>query len=155
VTAKVSATAVRKGDAISIKAEVKNADTAPKARLRVVLTEDWVRYKGGNGIRYHRNVVRAMPGGADGFGGDPKGFEKDYTIDLAKLRTDLAKSLDDFATKNDVTFPSAQRPMRLEDLHVVRVPAERRHGRGARDDARAGPRREVNPQTMPPSPRTS
>ena len=117
VTAKVSATAVRKGDTISIKTEVK--DAAPKAKLRVVLTEDWVRYKGGNGIRYHRNVVRAMPGGADGIAVDPKGFEKDMTIDLAKLRTDLGKSLDDYSEKSDRPFPSPQRPMRMQDLHVV------------------------------------
>ena len=121
-TYKVAATAVRKGDTITIKGEVQGAGDAKKAKLRFVLSEDWVRYKGGNGVRYHRNVVRAMPGGADGFGGDPKGFEKEVTVDLAKLRTDLNESLDAFAVKaakEDVAFPSPQRPMRLQDLHVV------------------------------------
>ncbi|HEX3313968.1 MAG TPA: hypothetical protein VHR72_03700 [Gemmataceae bacterium] len=117
-TAKVTATATRKGDAISIKAEVKSGETG-KVKLRVMLTEDWIRYKGSNGVRYHRNVVRAMPGGVEGFGGNPKGFDKELTIDLAKLRTDLSASLDAFATKEEVRFPSAQRPMRLQNLHVV------------------------------------
>ena len=117
-TAKVTASATRKGDAISIKADVKSGETG-KVKLRIALTEDWIRYKGSNGVRYHRNVVRAMPGGAEGFGGDPKGFSKELTIDLAKLRTDLAASLEAYATKEEVRFPSAQRPMRLENLHVV------------------------------------
>ena len=121
VTAKVTATANRTGDKIAIKAGVSFDGPAPKAKLRVVLTEDWVRYKGGNGIRYHRNVVRAMPGGPDGVGGgaDAKGFDKEMTVDLTKLRTDLLGSLNAYAEKMERTFPSTQRPMRMQDLHVV------------------------------------
>jgi hypothetical protein len=119
VTAKVTATATRKGDKVSIKAEVKSEGDAPKAKLRIVLTEDWVRYKGSNGIRYHRNVVRAMPGGPDGFGVSPKGIEKELTVELPKLRTDLLTSLDAYAEKMLANFPNAQRPMRMQDLHVV------------------------------------
>ncbi len=32
--------------------------------LRFVLAEDRIRYTGGNGLRYHHMVVRAIPGGA-------------------------------------------------------------------------------------------
>jgi hypothetical protein len=122
VTYKIAATAVRKGDVITIKGSVEGAGDAKKAKLRFVLSEDWVRYKGGNGVRYHRNVVRAMPGGADGFGVDPKGIEKEVTVDIAKLRTELNEYLDAFAVKaakEDIAFPSPHRPMRMQDLHVV------------------------------------
>ena len=33
-----------------------------KVRLRLALVEDWVRYKGTNGLQYHHRVVRALPG---------------------------------------------------------------------------------------------
>ena len=119
VKAKVTASAVRKGDAITIKAEVKDAADSGKMRLHVALTEDWIRYKGSNGVRYHRNVVRAMPGRTAGYVVDPKGFEKELTIDVAKLRTDLIASLQAYADKEDAVFPHGFGAMRLQDLHVV------------------------------------
>ena len=117
--AKVKASAVRKGDVISIKSEVRDAADAGKLRLHVALTEDWIRFKGGNGVRYHRNVVRAMPGKTEGFVVDPKGFDKELTIDVAKLRAGLIASLEAFAEKEEATFPHGMAPMRLQDLHVV------------------------------------
>jgi hypothetical protein len=116
VTAKLTATAVRKGDEIVIKTEVRDVGAA-KLRLHVMLTEDWIRYKGGNGVRYHRNVVRAALGKTDGFAVE-KG-DRELTIDVAKLRSDLTASLESFADKNDVTFPHGMPAIRLQDLHAV------------------------------------
>ena len=58
----------RKGDKIDIIAEVtKLKKPGENVKLRFVLIEEVVRYPGGNGQRLHHHVVRAMPGGADGF----------------------------------------------------------------------------------------
>src|SRR5205823_428600 len=66
--ARLSAQATRAGDRIAIKAEVSGL-TEPGARkkLRLLLVEENVRYVGGNKLRFHHQVVRAMPGGVDGF----------------------------------------------------------------------------------------
>ena len=115
--AKLTATATRKGDEITLQADVSEIADAGKAKLRLVLVEDWVRYKGGNGLPYHHRVVRAMPGGPDGFAVDGKGLQKSVTIDLGDLRRKQNKYLDEVSKESDVDFP--QRPLRLRDLHAV------------------------------------
>ncbi len=81
-TIKLTATAVRTGDKIAITAKVSNLDKpGDKVRLRLALVEDWVRFKGGNGLQYHHRVVRAMPAlKADA----PKDKGKDKDKDKAK-----------------------------------------------------------------------
>lgn len=115
---KVTATAARKGDVITIQANAALDESAPKAKLRIALVEEWARYKGRNGLSFHHRIVRAMPGGAAGFAVADKSLDKSVTVDLNDLRKSLTKYLDDFA-KNESAFPDAQRPMRLRDLHAV------------------------------------
>jgi hypothetical protein len=120
--AKVTVSAKRKGDEVSIDANVTDVAERGKLKLRVVLVEDWVRYKGSNGVAYHHNVVRAMLGGVEGFAIAGKGLQKTGTIDLAEVRRAQEKYLSDTATKDiggpvDEVFPN--RPIRLRDLHVV------------------------------------
>jgi hypothetical protein len=111
--AKLSATAKRKGDKVAITAKVAGLDKpGEKMRLRIALVEDWVRYKGGNGMLYHHRVVRALAGGANGFALKAKDVEQTATIDLAELR----KKLNDYL---DEDYPEGMRPMRLRHLHVV------------------------------------
>lgn len=108
----ITATAARKGDTIAILAKVTDAEKpGEKLRLRLVLVEDWVRYKGVNGLQYHHRVVRAMPGGPRGAAIKDKTLEHAASIDLTELRTELNKFLDDAY--------EGPRPMRLRDLHVV------------------------------------
>jgi hypothetical protein len=110
---KLSASAVRTGDKIAITAKVQNLDKpGDKVRLRVVLVEDWVRYKGSNGLQYHHRVVRAMPGGAKGVGLKEKDFEHKTAIDLDELRASLNKYLNE-------DYPDGPRPLRLRNLSVV------------------------------------
>ena len=110
---KLSASASRVGDKVNITAKVKDL-VAPgdKVRLRLVLVEDWARYKGSNGLQYHHRVVRAMPGGAKGFQLKQKDAEHTAEVDLEKLRKNLNKYLDE-------DYREGVRPMRLRDLRVV------------------------------------
>lgn len=86
-------------------------------RLRLALTEKEVRYAGPNQMRLHHHVVRAMPGGAEGLALTDKMAKQEVSVDLEKLRTDLAKYLDDFSKKSP--FPNSRRPLDLRNLHVV------------------------------------
>ena len=110
---KLSASAVRKGEKIAIAAKVQGLDKpGDKVRLRFALVEDWVRFKGGNGLQYHHRVVRAMPGGAKGVGLKEKDSAHTASVDLDDLRKILNKYLDE-------EYPDGARPMRLRNLHVV------------------------------------
>jgi len=119
-TVKLEADAVRKGDQIHITATASGLDKpGEKVRLRLALVEDWVRYRGGNGLPYHHRVVRDMPGGPEGLALTSGMGKQEATVDLPKLRAKLANYLDDFAKKEEVQFPSSYRPLRLRDLRVV------------------------------------
>jgi hypothetical protein len=110
----VAASAVRTGDKIDIIAKVTGPEKADdKLRLRLALVEDWVRFKGPNGMQYHHRVVRALPGGMKGFALKQKESEHKATVDLDELRRKLNKYLD------EEFGPDSPRPMRLRDLHVV------------------------------------
>ena len=110
---KLSAMSARKGDKISIQAKVEDLDKpGEKVRLRFALVEDWVRYKGSNGLQYHHRVVRALPGGVKGFALKEKNAEQSASVDLEALRKTLNKYLDE-------DYPDGQRPMRLRNLSVV------------------------------------
>jgi hypothetical protein len=103
----------------SAKASVTDlAEPGEKVMLRFVLAEERVRYPGGNGLRYHHMVVRAMPGGAKGVALTKKTAEQTVTIDPEALRKELTKYLDDFV-ETKAPFPRADRPMLLRNLKLV------------------------------------
>lgn len=104
---------------LTAKANVTDLDTpGDKVMLRFALAEERVRYAGGNGIRYHHMVVRAMPGGAKGVPLTKKSQEQTVTIDPDELKAVLAKYMDDF-TKAEGPFPRADRPLGLKNLKLV------------------------------------
>jgi hypothetical protein len=114
----VKVAATRKGDKVSITAEVDKLDvTGDDVRLRVVLVEEEVAYKGTNGISTHRHVVRSMPGGPDGVVMAGKSAKKTFDVDLAELRKKLGDYLDKFGEKN--RFPNKERPLELKKLKVI------------------------------------
>jgi hypothetical protein len=116
--AEVSVTATRKEDTVSITAKVaKAAETGDDVRLRLVLVEDAVAFKGGNGRTVHQNVVRAMPGGDQGTVLAEKTLEKTFTVDLAELRKKHTAYLDKQAEKRP--YPQKERPLELKKLRVV------------------------------------
>jgi hypothetical protein len=118
-TVQLEASAQRKGDKITISARVKGVEKpAETMRLRFVLAEDWVRYKARNGTNYHHRVVRALPGGPAGVALMKKDLEHSVTVDVSDIRAELNKYLDEYI-KNESPFPDAQRPLRMQNLHVV------------------------------------
>lgn len=115
------ALAVTKGEkgGFSAKATVTDLEApGEKVMLRFVLAEERVRYTGGNGIRYHHMVVRAMPGGAKGTPLTKKTHEQTVTIDPDAVRAALTKYLDEFA-KEKAPFPRGDRPLALRNLKLV------------------------------------
>lgn len=117
--AQLEGKAVRKGDKVAIQVKVSEVDKpGGKVRLRLALVEEWVRYLGGNGLAYHHRVVRAFPGGPNGFALTEKTLEKSVEIDLNELRQNLRKYLDNVVTELG-PFPDQQRPMAFRNLSVV------------------------------------
>ena len=115
------ALAVTKGEkgGFSAKATVTDLEApGEKVMLRFVLAEERVRFTGGNGIRYHHMVVRAMPGGAKGVALPKKAHEQTVAIDPDAVKAALAKYLDEFA-KTNAPFPRGDRPLALRNLKLV------------------------------------
>src|SRR5262249_50228239 len=115
---KINLTAERKGDKIDIQAEVTGVKKpGENVRLVFVVIEDVVRYPGSNGQRLHHHVVRAFPGGAEGFAVEAKTAKQKVTLNVP----DLAKSLDEYLTgfAKKRKFLDDERPMDLKNLKVV------------------------------------
>lgn len=84
--------------AVELKAAVNDAgDDLPGVRLRLALVEESVRYFGGNGVRTHRRVVRAMPGGPAGLKLDRSDTKHAVTVNLAEVRAAAFTALDEHA----------------------------------------------------------
>ena len=121
--AKLTLTATAAGPAITVKAAVADLEKpGEKMTLRFAVAEERVRYAGGNGLRYHHAVVRAMPGGVKGFPLTAKAAEKTVTVNVAELRAAQGKYLDEFTAEmekagNEIAFP--ERPLALKNLKIV------------------------------------
>lgn len=119
----LTATATRTGNEITIKASVADLQKpGEKVVLRFALAEERIRYQGGNGIRYHHAVVRAMPGGPKGFPLTKASAEQTVTVKLDDVRTENNKALDQFAEglrARGADFTFVTRPMALKDLKVI------------------------------------
>jgi hypothetical protein len=112
---------IAKGEkgAFSAKATIADLEApGEKMMVRFALAEERIRYAGGNGLRYHHMVVRAMPGGTKGFPLTKKATDQTVTFNPDELRTALNKFLDDFA-KDEGPFPRADRPLALKNLKLV------------------------------------
>lgn len=114
---KLSGTASRKEDKLDIAVEVKGAST-DGLNLRLLVVEDTVKYVGGNKVRFHHQVVRAMPGGVDGVAIKGSEMKHTATVDVAMIRKDLRRYLDEFAVKQSFPYPKI-RPMEMKDLKVI------------------------------------
>jgi hypothetical protein len=116
--AKVKVSAGRKGETIELTAEVADLErTGEQVRLRFALIEDVVRYPGSNGQRFHHHVVRAFPGGADGFPLKEKSGRRSVSLSRAELRKTLQDYLD--TSNKKAPYPDDDRPLKLEQLKVV------------------------------------
>jgi hypothetical protein len=128
--ASIDVQAKRSGDEIQITAKAQvAADEKPKEkggegksegsklRLRLVLVEDSVRFPGGNGIRFHHHVVRAMPGGVEGVELKDGRGQSEVKVDLAEVRKTIDAYLTNF--EKSFTFAKGRAPLELKDLAIV------------------------------------
>ncbi|MBX9623402.1 MAG: hypothetical protein K2X82_06270 [Gemmataceae bacterium] len=113
---KLAGTAARAGDKLDITVDVSGAPAGAKLRLLVV--EDTVKYVGSNRVRFHHQIVRAMPGGAEGVALPGGSFRHAAGVDLGAVRKDLTKYLDEYAA-TERPFPKPDRPLALDKLGVV------------------------------------
>lgn len=114
----ITGEAKRKGSVVEISAAVDGVQPEGEAiRLRFILVEDKVKYVGGNGLRFHHQVVRALPGGPEGFPIKENSLRKVTAVDLNMLRKGMSFYLDTYAQERP--FPSKARPMDMEKLKVV------------------------------------
>ena len=113
----LTGTAKRTGDKIKADVAVEAKEPGENLKLRVLLVEEKVKYPGSNGMRFHHQVVRAMPGGKDGTAVTEKTLKKPIEIDLAEVRKGLTKYLDEFAATRP--FPNPERPMAMSHLSII------------------------------------
>ena len=104
----------RLGDEVRITAAAEAKGKAAKPVLRLALVEEQVKYVGGNNLRFHHHVVRALPGGPDGKPLKNGRVQVEQTVDLGELRRSLQKYLDDHGS-----FPNPLPPIELKGLSVV------------------------------------
>ncbi len=115
----LSGSAIKEGSKVNVKIAVNNLDKpGDNVRLRLLLVEENIRYAGGNRVRFHHNVVRAMLGGHEGFALTAKNNSHVSSIDLEGLRKSLQTYLHDF-DKNKRSFPSADFPLDFANLKVI------------------------------------
>ena len=94
-----------------------DAESKSKPRLRLVLTEEKVRYVGSNKLRYHHHVVRDFPGGIEGKDLSAGSGQLTVKLNLADLRRDIEEYLSDYTKMRP--FPTALPEIALKDLSVV------------------------------------
>jgi hypothetical protein len=97
------------------------AAEAPKEgqlRLHVVLTEESIRYIGGNRLRFHHHVVRSFAGGVEGKELVAGQCDLDLTIHLDEVRQAQEEYLEKF-TQEQGGFANPLPEIALEDLAIV------------------------------------
>jgi len=103
---------------LHLSAEVQGMATIPpKARLRLALVEDGIRFNAPNGIRYHENIVRAMPGSWKGVVPSNGKLSYSETISLEVLRGDILKELAGVEKQIRQEFPV--KPLELKTLKLA------------------------------------
>lgn len=116
---KINGTASRNGDKIDINVDVYGAEGNDDLKLRLFVVEESIKYVGGNKLRFHHQVVRAMPGGAQGVAIKDKNFKHHEIADVSKIRAELTKYLEDYAANRP--FPNANRPLDMKNLKVIAI----------------------------------
>jgi len=113
----------RTGDRVEIAATA-SADVAagddeekPELRLRFALTEESIRYVGGNGLRFHHHVVRSMPGGTNGQEFDEGNTEAKLLVNLDEVRRGIDAYLGQYS--GGAAFSGGLPEFHLDELAVV------------------------------------
>lgn len=115
--AEIALTAEQAGDTIRIAYEATTGSKSNNARLRFALTEELVKYVGGNGLRFHHHVVRDLPGGAEGLALKDGAAKGELTVSLTELRKEIEAYLEKYQAERG--FRRALPEIALKDLKVV------------------------------------
>ena len=93
---KIEGSAKLTGDKLTVDAQIRGIkEESETLVVRFLLLEESIHYVGGNGLRFHHDVVRALPGGAAGAKfKDLKEGRYSATLELPGLKKDLIKYLD-------------------------------------------------------------
>ncbi len=113
---KVAGKVTKKGEKLDIAVEVAGAE-GDDLKLRLLVVEETVKYVGGNQLRFHHQVVRAMPGGAEGVAIKDKAFKHTAAVDFGAVKKGLTQYLDEYA--NTRPFPKPDRPMDMKAVRVI------------------------------------
>ena len=114
---KMAGKVTRKGEKLDIAVQVAGAE-GDDVKLRLLVVEETVKYVGGNQLRFHHQVVRAMPGGAEGVAIKDKAFKHTAAVDFGAVKKGLTQYLDEFAA-NGRAFPKPDRPMDMKAVRVI------------------------------------
>jgi hypothetical protein len=118
-TCDIKASAKRVGDKIQITTDVSGLQkSGPDLKLRLVLVEENIRFIGSNKLRFHHQVVRALPGGVEGAPVMGPAFSAKNEVDLGDLRKELTSYLDNYASTKRA-FPQPERPLDMHGLRVI------------------------------------
>jgi hypothetical protein len=103
---------------VAVTAEAEGSFSASDpVRLRLALAEERVAFRGGNGIREHEMVVRAMPGGTGGTELQDGKLRYEGKIDVKSIKRQLDDYLRALEEQHKTTFSS--KPLDLSHLHLV------------------------------------
>ncbi|MCS7161524.1 MAG: hypothetical protein RMJ19_13710, partial [Gemmatales bacterium] len=70
-----------------------------------------------NGVRFHHHVVRAIPGGLEGFPLEKNRTHQKLRVNLADLEKQLRTYLNDYSREEP--FPDEEYPLELHNLKIV------------------------------------
>ncbi len=107
--------ATRKANKIRAAVQVQGADMKEELVVRFVVVEEKIKYVGGNKLRFHHQVVRAIPQSVGPLAGNPTSHSME--LDLTSLHQELTEYLDGFARRRPFSNPS--RPLDFQGLKVV------------------------------------
>jgi hypothetical protein len=121
--AKIELSAKRDDNQLAIDVKLSGVEPNENLRLRLAVVEDTVRFTGLNGVRLHRSVVRAMPGGPAGVAIADADLTHRATVNIGELRESLAGYLADHekqvSQENNITFEFPAKPLDLNHLAVA------------------------------------
>ena len=121
--ATISLKSHRKGEEIYIRARAEILKDQPGSRpkLHIALVENQVSYDGGNGLKNHRRVVRALPGGADGYELENDRGNVECILRLKEIRSGLESYVDEYPRTPDArgNFPRTLPPIEFQRCSVV------------------------------------
>lgn len=90
--------------------------TGEQTFLRFAVVEERIRFAANNGVRYHQNVVRALPGGK-GIALKQKTAEHTVVVNADEIRDAITKFQMDAA--KDGEAPQGERPLSLKNLKLI------------------------------------